>query len=72
MRNPQIETAEIADAELDAVSGGLHTGLAGDLAASTSGVSGNLTGGIEGVGGVSSTVSGDLTSLSTATSASLG
>ena len=72
MRNPQIETAEIADAELDAVSGGLHSGLTGDLAASTSGVAGNLTGGIEGVGGLSSTVSGDLTSLNAATSASLG
>jgi hypothetical protein len=67
MRNPQIETAEIADAELDAVSGGVATSLAGDLVADASGVAGNLSGGVEGVGGFSSTVAGDLTAVDAVT-----
>jgi hypothetical protein len=59
---PQIETAEISDAQLDNVSGGVNAGLGGTLAADPSGVSGDLSGGIVGVGGASGSINGGVPS----------
>lgn len=57
----QIETAELADADLDNVSGGLGAslpmGLAGvDVTPGPGGVAASVSGGIPGVGGINGTL----------------
>ncbi|WP_314175895.1 type A2 lantipeptide [Streptomyces winkii] len=59
----QIETAEISDTALDAVSGGVGASLGGAVTAGLDGVAGSLSGGVDGVGGVSGTVSGTAPSV---------
>ncbi|MFC4465005.1 hypothetical protein ACFPH6_10690 [Streptomyces xiangluensis] len=45
---PQVETAEISDAGLDSVSGGLAGGMSGGLAGDLSGgLAGGLSGGVQ-------------------------
>ncbi|WP_181764183.1 type A2 lantipeptide [Streptomyces albidus (ex Kaewkla and Franco 2022)] len=61
----RIETAELSDAELDNVSGGVGASLPGGLASvdvtpDESGVSASVSGGVPGVGGVSGGLSAGL------------
>ncbi|OEV13909.1 hypothetical protein K378_02797 [Streptomyces sp. Amel2xB2] len=60
--SPQIETAEISDAELDNVSGGVGANLpaglgAVDVTPGPGGVSASASAGVPGVGGVAGSVS---------------
>ncbi|QGV77664.1 type A2 lantipeptide [Streptomyces ficellus] len=60
--NPQIQTQEISDADLDAVSGGLHSAVASgvvgsatatlDSVAPVSGIAASAVGAVEGLAGL--------------------
>ncbi|WP_254665892.1 type A2 lantipeptide [Streptomyces sp. WMMB 322] len=59
---PQIATAELSDADLDNVSGGVAASVGGNVAAGLDGVAGSVAGSVDGVdglaGGVTSAASG--------------
>lgn len=70
MRNtsPQIETAEISDADLDNVSGGvgasLPAGLGGvDVTPGPGGVSASASAGVPGVGGISGSLNAGMPAI---------
>ncbi|HWM35502.1 MAG TPA: hypothetical protein VNS49_00080 [Streptomyces sp.] len=67
MRNT-IETAEISDAELDNVSGGVGATVGGAVSAGLEGVSGSVAGDVAGVTGVAGSVSAGAPSLGGVTS----
>jgi hypothetical protein len=65
---PQIETAEISDAELDNVSGGvgasLPMGLGGvDVTPGPGGVAASASAGVPGVGGISGTLNAGMPAI---------